>query len=69
MQEIILLKTPYLNYLHPSYQDLQFQIIITYGGSLSYDQWFRGDASIFGGLEWRIPNIKGLNLKLEYDPL
>ena len=39
-----------------------------FGGSLSYDQWFRGDASIFGGLEWRIPNIKGLNLKLEYDP-
>ena len=38
------------------------------GGSLSYDQWFRGNASIFGGLEWRISNINGLNLKLEYDP-
>ena len=38
------------------------------GGSLSYDQWFRGNASIFGGLEWRIPNINGLNIKLEYDP-
>ncbi|MDC0923731.1 YjbH domain-containing protein, partial [Gammaproteobacteria bacterium] len=38
------------------------------GGSLSYDQWFRGNASIFGGLEWRIANINGLNLKLEYDP-
>jgi len=41
---------------------------LNYGGSLSYDQWFRGDASIFGGLEWRISNINGLNLKLEYDP-
>ena len=38
------------------------------GGSLSYDKWFRGNASIFGGLEWRIPNINGLNMKLEYDP-
>ena len=38
------------------------------GGSLSYDQWFRGNASIFGGLEWRISSINGLNLKLEFDP-
>ena len=38
------------------------------GGSLSYDKWFRGNASIFGGLEWRISNINGLNFKLEYDP-
>jgi len=39
------------------------------GGSLSYDQWFRGNASIFGGLEWKLLNINGLKLKLEYDPL
>jgi hypothetical protein len=38
------------------------------GGSLSYDQWFRGDASFFGGIETRISFIKGLNFKLEYDP-
>ena len=38
------------------------------GGSLSYDQWFRGNASIFGGLEWKFRNINGLKLKLEYDP-
>ena len=38
------------------------------GGSLSYDQWFRGDASLFGGFERSIPFIQGLNLKLEYDP-
>ena len=38
------------------------------GGTLSYDQWFRGNASIFGGLERKISNINGLNLKLEYDP-
>ena len=29
---------------------------------------FRGNASIFGGLEWRVANINGLNFKLEYDP-
>ena len=38
------------------------------GGSLSYDQWFRGDASLFGGIEQRVSFIKGLNFKLEYDP-
>ena len=38
------------------------------GGSLSYDQWFRGDVSIFGGIEKKISLINGLNLKLEYDP-
>tara|TARA_X000000950_G_scaffold289217_1_gene410920 strand:- start:193 stop:2199 length:2007 start_codon:yes stop_codon:yes gene_type:complete len=38
------------------------------GGSPSYDQWFRGNASIFGGFESFIPFAKGLKLKLEYDP-
>jgi hypothetical protein len=38
------------------------------GGSLSYDQWFRGDVSIFGGFETSSTHIKGLNFKLEYDP-
>ncbi|WP_417714677.1 YjbH domain-containing protein [Pseudophaeobacter arcticus] len=34
------------------------------GGSLSYDQWFRGDFSPFGGIEWQ-PNER-LSLKAEY---
>ena len=38
------------------------------GGSPSYDQWFRGDATIFGGIEYSLPFTRGLNLKLEYDP-
>jgi len=38
------------------------------GGSFSYDQWFRGDVSIFGGIEIISPFLKGLNFKLEYDP-
>ncbi len=37
-------------------------------GSPAYNQWFRGEASIFGGIEYQIPKIKGLKLKLEYDP-
>ena len=38
------------------------------GGSPSYDLWFRGDASIFGGIEYVIPELRGLKLKLELDP-
>jgi hypothetical protein len=38
------------------------------GGSPSFDQWFRGPSSMFGGVELDIPLSKGLKLKLEYDP-
>ena len=38
------------------------------GGSPSYDLWFRGDTSIFGGIEYLIPKSRGLKLKLELDP-
>jgi hypothetical protein len=41
---------------------------IKLGGSPSYDQWFRGDATIFGGIEHSLSFARGLNLKLEYDP-
>jgi hypothetical protein len=39
------------------------------GGSPSYDQWFRGDATVFGGIEQSLSFARSLNLKLEYDPL
>ena len=39
------------------------------GGKLTYDKWFRGPASIFGGFEIFIPKSNGLKLKLEYDPI
>ena len=38
------------------------------GGTPSYDKWFRGDASFFGGIEYFLPHQKGLSFKLEYDP-
>ena len=38
------------------------------GGSLGYDQWFRGHASLFGGIEYKISKLHGLSLKLELDP-
>ncbi|MDA7697230.1 YjbH domain-containing protein [Gammaproteobacteria bacterium] len=38
------------------------------GGTPSYDKWFRGDAALFGGLEYFVPNQSGLSIKLEYDP-
>ena len=37
-------------------------------GTPAYNQWFRGEASIFGGIEYQLPKIKGLKLKIEYDP-
>ncbi len=40
-----------------------------YGGNLNYEKWFRGDATLFGGLEWFIPGSKGLKFKIEYDPM
>ena len=39
-----------------------------YGGTPTYNQWFRGDISLFGGIEYKIPNSNGLKLKVEYDP-
>ena len=38
------------------------------GGSLTYDLWFRGKRSFFGGIEYKIPYFKGVTLKLENDP-
>ena len=38
------------------------------GGTPSYDMWFRGDAALFGGIEFYVPRAKGLKIKLEYDP-
>ena len=38
------------------------------GGTPSYDQWFRGNASLFGGLEYFFPQKKGLSIKIEHDP-
>ena len=34
-------------------------------GSFSYQEWFTGEASIFGGMEIYVPKIKGLKLILE----
>ena len=38
------------------------------GGTPSYDKWFRGNAALFGGLEYFFPKVSGLSMKLEYDP-
>ncbi len=35
------------------------------GGTLNINEWFTGDASIFGGVEWFIPFGRGLRLKIE----
>mgnify|MGYP001292413380 CR=1 FL=1 len=38
------------------------------GGNLSTDLWFRGDATLFAGMEFKVPKIKGLNFKIESNP-
>jgi len=38
------------------------------GGTPSYDKWFRGNSTLFGGLEYFVPNRNGLSIKFEYDP-
>ena len=38
------------------------------GGSPEYGKWFRGEASLFGGIEWSIPNTKGLKFIFKYTP-
>ncbi len=38
------------------------------GGTPAYNRWFRGDASIFGGIDLLIPKFNGLRFKIEYDP-
>lgn len=39
----------------------------TQGGEFSLKRYFTGDVGIFGGIEYFIPNARGLRLKLEYD--
>ena len=38
------------------------------GGNFSYSTWFKGDVSLFGGIELYIPKTRGLKLKIEHDP-
>ena len=38
------------------------------GGNLSSDQWFRGEATLFGGAQINFPYINGLSFKIESNP-
>lgn len=35
------------------------------GGTPSYDLWFRGDTTLFGGIEFKLNKIKNLSFKIE----
>ena len=37
------------------------------GGEFNLGYFFSGNAALFGGIEWYLPNLRGLRLKLEYD--
>lgn len=47
------------------FSDQRRRVSFGRGGKPEVGDWFRGDRSLFGGLEWQTP-IKGLNLKVEY---
>ena len=38
------------------------------GGNPSYDLWFRGDATLFSGIEFKLNKIKNLSFKIETNP-
>lgn len=38
-----------------------------FGGTPEIDKWFRGRIGFFAGLEFKIPNIKSLTYKIEYE--
>ncbi len=40
----------------------------TESGTPAFNEWFRGNASLFGGIEYSFSKINGLKLKIEYDP-
>ncbi len=39
-----------------------------FGGTPTYNQWFKGDATIFGGVEFYLNRKRNIRFKLEYDP-
>ena len=39
----------------------------TLGGDFNVDSFFSGPASLFGGIEYFVPNSRGMRIKLEYD--
>ena len=39
----------------------------TQGGEFSIDKFFTGDVGIFGGIEYFVPNARGLRIKIELD--
>ena len=41
---------------------------LDFGGRPSTDMWFRGNATMFGGIEYFFPRSKGLSMKVELDP-
>lgn len=44
------------------------EVEVNYAGSPTYNQWFRGPASFFGGIEYHLPVRRDIKIKLEYDP-
>jgi len=59
------ISNPFSN-LHDSYK-IREATKVGAGGNFAIEQWFRGDAGIFGGVEFFHPKYKKIKLKIEYD--
>ena len=57
-----------LSYIKDSFGNRQESSNYNLGGSPSYDTWFRGDITLFGGIEYSLPKFNKLSLKIENDP-
>ena len=57
-----------ISYIFDEFEIRPRDDLIGFGGTPSTSKWFKGDVSIFGGIEYGLSGIKGLGFKLEYDP-
>ena len=57
-----------ISFLKDSFEFRTMSSNYNLGGSPSYDTWFRGDVTIFGGLEYYFQKNKNISLKIENNP-
>ena len=57
-----------LSYISDVFSTRQADFTVATGGTLETKAWFRGPATIFGGIEYQIPYADGLSAKIEYSP-
>ncbi len=56
-----------LGYINDSFDGEREATKGTEGGEFSFDRFFRGEAGIFGGIEYRLPYLNGARIVIEKD--